>query len=129
MGYGQALETSHILTFHRKDMPEMIRECYELTESLVHFMSSRIREFTTFQLQNEKMMALGKLSAGLAHELNNPASAIVRSSKELKSHLGHLPANFKKVIEKERKDSWKYGGRTVFGKAQKPKGGDQLELF
>ena len=98
VGYGQALETSHILTFHRKDMPEMIRECYELTESLVHFMSSRIREFTTFQLQNEKMMALGKLSAGLAHELNNPASAIVRSSKELKSHLGHLPANFKKVI-------------------------------
>ncbi|MGB0177599.1 MAG: cyclic nucleotide-binding domain-containing protein, partial [Owenweeksia sp.] len=97
-GYGQALETTHILSFHRKDMPEMIRECYELTEALVHFMSSRIREFTTFQLQNEKMMALGKLSAGLAHELNNPASAIVRSSKELKSHLSHLPQNFKKVI-------------------------------
>lgn len=97
-GSGQALETSVILAFHRENMPAMIRNNYELTEALVHFMSSRIREFTTFQLQNEKMMALGKLSAGLAHELNNPASAIVRSSKELKSHLGHLPQNFKKVI-------------------------------
>ena len=97
-GYGQALEDAKILSLHRKDLPDLIRENYQLTEALVHFMSSRIREFTTFQQQSEKMMALGKLSAGLAHELNNPASAIVRSSKELKSHLGQLPENFKNMI-------------------------------
>lgn len=42
-------------------------------------------------------------------------------------------ANFQQVIARERNDSWKYGGRTVFGKAQPPaspkKGGTQLELF
>lgn len=40
--------------------------------------------------------------------------------------------NFDKVIEQERRDSWQYGGRTVFGKAVKPadpKSGDQLSLF
>ncbi|MDR6567790.1 DUF763 domain-containing protein [Chitinophaga ginsengisegetis] len=40
--------------------------------------------------------------------------------------------NFENVIEQERRDSWKYGGRTVFGKAVKPsapKSGDQLTLF
>jgi hypothetical protein len=37
-------------------------------------------------------------------------------------------ANFDKVIEKERNDSWKYGGRTVFGKAQPPVQ-QQLKLF
>jgi len=36
--------------------------------------------------------------------------------------------DFDKVIEQERKDSWKYGGRTVFGK-EKPLKGDQLSLF
>lgn len=36
--------------------------------------------------------------------------------------------NFDKVIEKERNDSWKYGGRTVFGKAQPPVQ-QQLKLF
>lgn len=47
-----------------------------------------------------------------------------------RAEKGFTPnASFEKVIEKERKDSWKYGGRTVFGKEQKPKGGDQLELF
>lgn len=36
--------------------------------------------------------------------------------------------NFDKVIEEERNNSWKYGGRTVFGKAQPPKQ-QQLRLF
>jgi hypothetical protein len=37
-------------------------------------------------------------------------------------------ANFDKVIAKEREDSWKYGGRTVMGKAMPPKQ-QQLKLF
>jgi hypothetical protein len=36
-------------------------------------------------------------------------------------------ANFDKVIEKERKDSYKYGGKTVFGDAKPP--GGQMSLF
>jgi hypothetical protein len=36
--------------------------------------------------------------------------------------------DFEKVIEQERKNSWKYGGRTVFGKEKPPKD-DQLKLF
>ena len=40
--------------------------------------------------------------------------------------------NFNQLIEHERNESWKYGGRTVFGKAQPPKQkpkGVQLKLF
>jgi hypothetical protein len=36
--------------------------------------------------------------------------------------------NFDEVIEQERRESWKYGGRTVFGKAKPPKD-QQLKLF
>jgi signal transduction histidine kinase len=46
-------------------------------------MVDRARVFTSSDLHNEKMKSLGKLAAGLAHELNNPASAVVRSSKSL----------------------------------------------
>jgi hypothetical protein len=38
-------------------------------------------------------------------------------------------ANFYKVIEQERRDSYKYGGRTVFGKAKAPKNSGQISLF
>jgi nitrogen-specific signal transduction histidine kinase len=67
-------------------------------------MTSRVRDFTTQQQQNEKMMAMGKLSAGLAHELNNPASAIVRGSASLLKHLKLVPDTFKKVISIKMSD-------------------------
>jgi signal transduction histidine kinase len=43
-------------------------------------------------------MALGKLSAGLAHELNNPAAAVVRGSASLQKHLKLVPDAFKQVM-------------------------------
>lgn len=96
-GHGVVLEDALFLLLHRDRFPEMIQQQYELTAAFVHYMTSRVRSFTTFQLQNEKLMSLGKLSAGLAHELNNPASAVVRSAQELKKHLQMTPQGFKKV--------------------------------
>jgi signal transduction histidine kinase len=65
----------------------MIRECQGVTSILVHTMIDRARTFTSSDLHDEKMVSLGKLSAGLAHELNNPASAIERSASLLEDHL------------------------------------------
>ena len=65
----------------------MIRECHEITWILVHTMLDRARVFTSSGLHDEKMVSLGKLSAGLAHELNNPASAIERSATLLERRL------------------------------------------
>jgi signal transduction histidine kinase len=50
-------------------------------------MVDRARHFTSSVSHDEKLKSLGKLAAGLAHELNNPASAIVRSAKGLTDHL------------------------------------------
>jgi signal transduction histidine kinase len=50
-------------------------------------MTNRVRDAEELVRQREKLAALGKLSAGLAHELNNPASAVLRSVQQLQSNL------------------------------------------
>lgn len=96
--YGEVMETTEIMSLPIEKSRELIRTYFELTQALVHIMTTRVRDFTAFQQQNEKMMALGKLSAGLAHELNNPAAAVVRGSASLKKHLQLLPETFKQII-------------------------------
>lgn len=96
--HSKAMGETVVFSLHKDLFPEMVRNNYELTEVLVHAMTDRVREFTNFQQQNDKMVALGKLSAGLAHELNNPSAAVIRGAHELKKHLSNLPEKFKSVI-------------------------------
>jgi signal transduction histidine kinase len=97
-GYGVTVGDTQLMTFPIAKMGDMIKNHFELTQALVHVMTNRVRSFTALQQQNEKMLALGKLSAGLTHELNNPASAIVRDSESLLKHLQLEPQSFKSVI-------------------------------
>ena len=83
-GEVKAEEPTEIFMIPREEIPALIRDCYELTSIFVHAMLDRARLFTSNDLHEEKMSSLGKLAAGLAHELNNPASAVARSAEGLK---------------------------------------------
>jgi signal transduction histidine kinase len=86
-GDSVAQESSEILQVHGHQIRELTEKCHEITAMLVHAMIDRARAFTSSDLHDEKMVSLGKLSAGLAHELNNPASAIERSAALLDERL------------------------------------------
>src|ERR1043165_7012975 len=89
---GYAVTDVRLLWFPVKHFPEMMQRMPVLVERLVGIMSDRVREAATLDQQQDKLMALGKLSAGLAHELNNPAAGATRAANDLIETLKDLRA-------------------------------------
>src|ERR1700733_9558624 len=86
----RALANGRILKFPASLFPELIQKMPELTARLVGFMSDRVREITRVEQQRDRLASLGKLSAGLAHELNNPAAAATRAVSQLRDMLTRI---------------------------------------
>jgi signal transduction histidine kinase len=84
---GRAVVDTHSLKFPAALFPDLVQKMPELAKRLVGLMSDRIRETTRMEQQRDRLAGLGKLSAGLAHELNNPASAAKRAASQLRDIL------------------------------------------
>ena len=87
---GRSVTDSRVLRFPSALFPELVQKMPELAKRLVGLMADRIRETTRIEQQRDRLAALGKLSAGLAHELNNPASAAKRATSQLRDMLKRI---------------------------------------
>ncbi len=86
-GDGYAVGSAWALDIPESMFPEMIAAIPSMAQRSVSTMLDRVREVTRMEQQAEKLNALGKLAANLAHELNNPASAAQRSAASLSANL------------------------------------------
>ena len=72
------------------DFLEVLHSCREFERDIFRTVGKRLRGLESFIQNREKMAALGTLSAGLAHELNNPAAALVRVLKDVQPAIMEL---------------------------------------
>jgi signal transduction histidine kinase len=86
----RAVSDGRILRFPASKFPELVQKMPELVKHLVGLMTDRVREATRLEQQRDRLAGLGKLSAGLAHELNNPASAAKRAAAQLRETLHRI---------------------------------------
>jgi signal transduction histidine kinase len=87
---GRALTDGRVGKFSTAYFPQLIQRMPELTTRLVATMSERIKEGTRIEQLHDRLTSLGKLSAGFAHELNNPASAAKRAADQARELLAKL---------------------------------------
>jgi len=87
---GRAVRPSRIVVFPKVLFDELLARMPELGRRLVGTMVDRTREVTRAEQQRDRLAGLGKLSAGLAHELNNPAAAARRTTERLRMVVGEF---------------------------------------
>ena len=86
-GTGYTTTETWVLVYDRSIFPEMLEAIPSMGQRSVGLLLDRVREITRMEQQTEKLTALGKLAANLAHELNNPASAAQRAAGGLLEEL------------------------------------------
>ncbi len=88
---GRALTAVNLYKLTPDEFWQMLEVCPSIMRSVLKIAAQRSQIHETVTQQQAKLMSLGTLSAGLAHELNNPASAVRRNVQTLETILQKLP--------------------------------------
>jgi signal transduction histidine kinase/predicted CoA-binding protein len=86
----RARKDSLLLALGQEQLDDLLNSSPSATRAMLHTISSRLKATESMLRQSEKIAQLGTLTAGVAHELNNPAAAVQRGAGQLKEILQHF---------------------------------------
>ena len=89
---GRALTDCRLVAIRYEQLEQLLNTSPAAARTMLHTITARLRSTQVLLRQSEKMAQLGTFTAGIAHELNNPAAAIQRAAGQLKAALRNLQA-------------------------------------
>jgi signal transduction histidine kinase len=105
-----AAKKSHLLRWNQDEFWRMIYSSPALTRQILNSMAQLLKTLETVLQHNQKLIALGGLAAGLAHELNNPAAAANRAVTQLSDSIREWRSIVQRLNEQQSitASQWSY---------------------
>jgi signal transduction histidine kinase/predicted CoA-binding protein len=103
----RARKDSVLLEINHKDLDHLLNTSPSAAKAMLHTITARLRSSETVLRQSEKMAQLGTMTAGIAHELNNPAAAMGRGASQLQDWIGRLQQAHLRLSELHLADAQK----------------------
>lgn len=120
-----------LLAIHQEQLDHLLDSSGSAAKAMLHTVLNRFRHTSSALRQSEKMAQLGTFTAGIAHELNNPAAAVKRGAGQLKEiieHYGRAEANMGRwSLSPEQKEALAEHERRAQAMAARPPDIDPLE--
>jgi len=102
----RALKPCRLFRLGKEDFWRMLSACPSVASEVFRTMATRVRNVEGYSQQREKLASLGTMAAGLAHELNNPATAARRASARLREVVESLQSFACELHEHLTPEQW-----------------------
>ena len=121
----RAVTDCRLFELSADDFGTAVWQWFPMAAHLLEGAATQGADVSSIVERHERLMALGSVTAGLTHELNNPVAAVVRATGRLREGLGAMRTEIAKVIASDLSEAQleavaELAGRALERRAQAP---------